>query len=86
MSTLERLQDLLIREYGLSREAISPEVPLDALGVDSLGMMELLFEIEKAFAIVIPNEQIELKTVGQVVTYINKLIAEQGGTPRLAVN
>lgn len=86
MSTLERLQDMLIREYGLSREEISSESSLDTLGVDSLGMMELLFEIEKAFDIVIPNEQIELKTVGQVVAYINKLSAEQNGTPKLAVN
>lgn len=86
MNTLERLQDLLIGEYGLSREAISPETSLDMLGVDSLGMMELLFEIEKAFGIVIPNEPIELETVGQVAAYINKLVAEQGGTPELAVN
>lgn len=86
MSTLERLQDLLIREYGLSREAILSETSLETLGVDSLGMMELLFAIEKAFDIVIPNEQVELKTVGQVVAYINKLIAEQSGRAKLAVN
>ena len=86
MSTLERLQDLLIREYGLTREAIAPEATLDDLGVDSLGMMELLFSIEKTFGIVIPNEHIELKTVGQVSAYIDKLVAEQGGTAKLAIN
>lgn len=84
MSTLETLQDLLIRDYGLSREQVAPETTLESFGVDSLGMMELLFEIEKTFGIVIPNEHVELRTVGQVVDYINKLASEQGIAPRLA--
>jgi acyl carrier protein len=86
MSTLERLQNLLIREYGLRLEAVTPEASLDALGVDSLGMMELLFELEKEFDIVIPNEQVELKTVGQIVAYIDKLTTEQGAPPKLAAS
>ncbi|HZV62808.1 MAG TPA: acyl carrier protein [Methylophilaceae bacterium] len=86
MNTLERLQGLLISEYGLTRETIAPEATLADLGVDSLGMMELLFSIEKTFGIIIPNEQIELKTVGQVSAYIDKLVTEQGGTAKLAIN
>ena len=78
MSTLQKLQDLLIRDYALPRETVAPDAALDSLGVDSLGMMELLFEIEKTFGIAIPNDQVELRTVGQVVAYIDRLIAEQG--------
>jgi acyl carrier protein len=85
MSTLERLQELLARDYGLAREEVAPEVVLESFGVDSLGMMELLFEIEKAFGIIIPNEHVELRTVGQVADYINKLAAEQGTAPRFVV-
>ena len=77
MTTLERLQDILIRDYGLAREAVSIDAALESFGVDSLGMMELLFEIEKEFDIAIPNEQVELKTVDQVVAYIDRLCAEQ---------
>ena len=77
MTTLERLQDILIRDYGVAREAICADAALEPFGVDSLGMMELLFEIEKEFGITIPNEQVELSTVGQVVTYIDRLAAEQ---------
>ena len=78
MSTLQKLQDLLIRDYALPRETVVPDAAWDSLGVDSLGMMELLFEIEKTFGIAIPNDQVELRTVGQVVAYIDRLIAEQG--------
>jgi acyl carrier protein len=86
MNTLDRLQDLLSREYALPREAVTPEASLDALGVDSLGMMELLFEIEKTFDIVIPNEQVELKTVGQLVDYIEHLRSQPGAAPGLAAS
>lgn len=81
MTTLQTLQDLLMRDYALPREVVVPEASLDGFGVDSLGMMELLFEIEKTFGIAIPNEQVELRTVGQVAAYIDKLVAEQGVTP-----
>ena len=86
MNTMERLQNLLIRDYGLVREEIRPEASLDAFGVDSLGMMELLFAIEKEFGIAIPNEQVELRTVSQVVDYINRLAAEQGAAPGFATS
>jgi len=77
MNTLERLQDMVAREYGVSRETVTAGAELESLGVDSLGKMELLFEIEKAFDIAIPNEQVELKTVGQVAEYIDRLACEQ---------
>lgn len=86
MSTLQRLQDLLIADYGLQREDIPPDATLDSFGVDSLGMMELLFAIEKEFGITIPNEQVELRTVGQVVDYINRLADEQSANPKFATN
>ena len=84
MTILERLQDILIRDYGLSREAVAMDAVLESFGVDSLGMMELLFEIEKEFDIVIPNEQVELKTVEQVVAYIDRLVSEQHATKQQA--
>lgn len=75
-----------MRDYALPREAVVPEASLDSFGVDSLGMMELLFEIEKTFGIAIPNEQVELKTVAQVVAYIDRLAAEQDAAPDLAAS
>lgn len=86
MSTLARLQDLLIRDYELGREEIHPDASLDSFGVDSLGMMELLFAIEKEFDIVIPNEQVELRTVGQVVNYIDKLAVNKPAVSNTTAN
>ncbi|HYD33204.1 MAG TPA: acyl carrier protein [Methylophilaceae bacterium] len=86
MNTLERLQELLNGEFSTPRELITPHATLDTFGIDSLGMMELLFQIEKEFKIVIPNDQVEFKTVGQLVAYLDRLIAEQGDSPQLAAH
>jgi acyl carrier protein len=78
MSTLETLQDLLIREYKLTREQLAPDAQLSALGVDSLGMLELMFQIEDRFGITLPDDNpTNLLTVNDVVVYIDKLVAPQ---------
>ncbi len=78
MSTLESLQDILVREYGLPRERLLPEAPLDALGMDSLSMLELMFKIEDTFKVRIPGDlPAGLQTVQNVVAYVDELIAQR---------
>jgi acyl carrier protein len=76
MNTLEMLQDLLIKENGLTREQLAPEAELVALGIDSLGFVDLLFQIEDKFGIEIPGDNpAGLNRVGDVVAYIDTLRA-----------
>ncbi len=43
------------------------------LGLDSLAMIELLFKIEEAFDLEIPNEDLsEITTVGDVIAYVER--------------
>ncbi|MES2535435.1 MAG: phosphopantetheine-binding protein [Pseudomonadota bacterium] len=81
MTTLARLQSILIASYPLTREALTPDARLDNLLIDSLGMMELFFNVEDEFKLKVPNDRVDLKTVGDVVRYIDRLIAEQHGQP-----
>jgi acyl carrier protein len=64
------------------------EVALDAtperLGLDSLGLVELVFAIEEAFDISVPfnaNEprqsEFDVSTVGKIIEAVKRLIAEQ---------
>jgi acyl carrier protein len=74
--TLERLQDLLIEAYAIERERLGPDAELATLGVDSLGLVELLFQIEDRFGVQIPGDApTDLRTVGDVVDYIDTLLA-----------
>lgn len=84
MTTFERLQKILFDEYTLPRERVTLEAQLEDLEIDSLGLMELLFKIEDAFSVSVPPSQIPLRTVGDVVAYIDTLIAEQSNVPAAA--
>lgn len=76
MSTLDTLQDLLMKDYQLGREQVGPEVELVSLGVDSLGMVDLMFQVEETFSVEIPDEDPpKLHTIGDVVAFIDGLVS-----------
>ncbi|MGO9994182.1 MAG: acyl carrier protein [Steroidobacteraceae bacterium] len=78
MSTLETLQDILIDEFDLKREQLTPEAELAALGVDSLDLLELMFKIEDRYKLAIRDDvPTTLTTVNDVVAYIDGLLARQ---------
>jgi acyl carrier protein len=79
MTTLARLQNILMKDYPLAREALVPQALLEQLEIDSLGVMELFFRIEDEFKLSVPNDRLDLKTISDVVDYIDRLIAEQHG-------
>jgi acyl carrier protein len=79
MTTLARLQDILIKNYPLERETLTPDARLENLEIDSLGVMELFFSIEDEFKLSVPNNKVDLKTIGDVVGYIDRLMIEQHG-------
>ena len=79
MTTFERLSAILVKDYKLAPEALTREAPLEGLGIDSLGVAELLFNVEDEFGITLPPEPVQLPTVGDVVDYIDRLVAAQRG-------
>jgi acyl carrier protein len=76
MNTLEILQDLLIKDHSLTRAQLTPEAQLSTLGIDSLALIELMFQVEDRFRISLPDDKMPvLLTVGDVVTYIDGLLS-----------
>jgi len=83
MTTLAALQDILVADYAIARERLMPEALLSSLGVDSLGMLELMFKIEDHFNVKIPGDPpTNLSTVADVVAYVDSLV--NGATGRRA--
>ena len=76
-TTYERLRAILVKEYKLDVGQVSLDAPLEALGIDSLGLADMLFNLEDEFHIVLPPEQVDLPTIGDVVDFIDGLIASQ---------
>jgi acyl carrier protein len=80
MNTLQTLQDILVRDYQLTREQLEPDAVLATLGLDSLSVLELMFKIEDRFQLkILGDTPTDLTTVGDVVLYIDGLLAAQAG-------
>ena len=75
--TFMQLRRILLRDYALDSGVVTPEAALDSLGIDSLGVAELLFNIEDEFKISVPAEPVQLASVGDVASFIDGLIAAQ---------
>jgi acyl carrier protein len=85
MSTLEKLQELLIKEYTLTREQVAPEALLATVGVDSLGMIELMIQMEDCFGITLPEDNPPvMATVSDLVAYIDGLVFAHATVPQAA--
>jgi acyl carrier protein len=79
MTTLERLQALLAREFDLAADALVPAATLESLDIDSLRMIEILFGIEEAFGITVSAEQAEIRarvrTLGDLAAFVDEQVA-----------
>lgn len=78
-TTFERLRALLIRDYHFAPESLTLEAPLEELGIDSLGVADLLFNIEDEFHVSLPSEPVGLLNIGDVVRFIDALVDAQEG-------
>ena len=78
-TTFEHLRALLIKDYQLDPNLVTLDAELDALGIDSLGVAELLFNVEDEFHITLSPDSVQLRTLGDVVCFIDELMAVQHG-------
>jgi acyl carrier protein len=66
----------------ISAEKITVETNLQDLGIDSLDVFTLLFELENAFKISIPDDDVRsIRTVNDIVEGIKKLLAAAPPAP-----
>ena len=77
MSSLETIQRMMVEQFDLKIEDLNPEAQLEGLGLDSLSVIEFMFNLEDELKIKLSDERVELKTILDVATIVDKLIAEQ---------
>ena len=78
MNTLETLRGMIADKFEVVPEHIQPETTLETLGLDSLAVFDLIFDIESAFEIKVSNDEVKIVTVQDVVSMIDRLRQEQG--------
>ncbi len=74
MSLEKDVIDIVVEQLGVDEQDVSPEKSfVEDLNADSLDLTELIMTFEERFGFEISEEEAEkLKTVGDVINYINE--------------
>ncbi|KFE34964.1 acyl carrier protein [Thioclava atlantica] len=86
----EQVFSIIAREALRDPSELTPEMTLEELGLDSLGLVEVIFAIEETFDVSVPfnaNEpssaQFDISSVGAIVRAVEHLVT--GASPSAAV-
>ena len=77
MESLGLIREFLQDRLGVAPDLVVSDAQLETLGVDSLMMLELMFEFEDRFGITLSKDLKSPKTVGEMVTLMDQLRSEQ---------
>ena len=75
-STLKELQDLIQEKYGLDASQVGPSTSLRASGVDSLALVEFIFDIEDRMGVTVPDDNPNMDTLAELADAIDRVRAK----------
>lgn len=75
MDSIGLIREFLGERLGVAPEKVVPGAPLAELGVDSLMMLELIFEFEDRFGIKLPSNLKTPRSVGEMAATMDALNA-----------
>ncbi len=67
--------EAIAERFGVPVESIVPEATMESLNIDSLSMIEFLFEMEDKMGVSLGDSREPLKTLGDVFAEIEKALA-----------
>lgn len=77
---MAKVTDIICEQLNVEREKVAEATSfVDDLGADSLDTAELVMEFEDEFDVNIPEDEEGIKTVGDAVNFIEKLVSEKNG-------
>jgi acyl carrier protein len=71
------MRAVLADRFGIVDQQLSSDQPLESLGLDSLGFVEYVFELEAALKITLPDVPRDIGTVGGLVAFIESEARKQ---------
>jgi acyl carrier protein len=82
VSNLAVIQQLIAASAEVPVESLDPNRPLEELNVDSLTVLEVMFDIEEKFNIKMPEERVPIRTVQDIADLVDRLVAQQSGASK----
>lgn len=74
------LMQLFAQTFDIKPDRLLPEATLESLGLDSLAVIEFLFQIEDKFGIQIPDQATPPSTLGEMMQLVMPLMPVAGRT------
>ena len=85
MSILQQVSAILAEQAMIEPQDVTPDSTLEELGIDSMGIVEVIFAIEETFDIAVPfnantpaESDFDISTVRSIADGVARLKAEQG--------
>ncbi len=72
MATIDTVKEVLSENLDIDADQITEEATMEALGIDSLDMMELICDLEEKCDVEF-GEPEGIETIGQLVAHIDSL-------------
>jgi acyl carrier protein len=77
MSSLQEIQDLIHKKWGIEPSALDPHKSMRAHGIDSLTLVEFLFAVEDHFSISVPEQYSGVDTLAELAAAVDEIRASQ---------
>ncbi|QQA41164.1 acyl carrier protein [Pelagovum pacificum] len=84
MEVRDRVIEIIAEQALMEPGDVKPEMTLDDLGIDSLGLVESIFAIEEAFDINVPfnandpaDSEFDISSVNSMIRAVEGLVREQ---------
>ena len=77
-STEDRVIEIVCENLGVNKEQVTRSTSfIEDVGADSLDIVELVMELEEEFEITIPDQAEKIKTVGDMIDYIQRHLRDK---------
>ena len=75
----DRIIEIIAKECEIDPATITPESTLESLGVSSVDLVQVMFQIEEAFDIYLADDDMgfDVKNVGEVIASVEKRVGDK---------
>jgi len=80
--TFDIVKEMIAKKLEVDAASIKPESTLTDVGLDSLDTFDIIFDAEDKFGIKVPNDQVNVSTIQDVVDLFDKLLAEKSAASK----
>lgn len=74
MTTRTTVITIIAAQTGIDADTLTDDTRLDALGIDSLDMVEIAMDLETALGITLPDAGIPGETVGDIIAAVEGVV------------